>query len=187
MFLELSFATTSTPPSFRSDGIKRSTITDNGRVGDRCGLAVCRPHRFRHHSECRGIRAGAAEIGSISACVSVPCLSLATEMSLQAFSQSLATFQVFPPTKHFRSNLLFSLTSFPFLLGCPCPSRLQKRSSPCPYDLPLDLPFPLALPSLMASMRMCSSQKPQILSCSQSDMLLQQLRLLDQRQCCCLN
>ena len=36
------FSTTRTPPSFRSDGIKHSTMANNGRIGDLYGLPVRR-------------------------------------------------------------------------------------------------------------------------------------------------
>ena len=80
------FGTTRTPPGFRSDGIKHSTIANNGRIGDLYGLPVgrsndvapplCGLYLLRSQTECLSIHADAAEIGSISAVV-LSCTSKA--------------------------------------------------------------------------------------------------------------
>ena len=77
-------ATTRTPPGFRSDGAKHSTIANNARIGDLYGLPVrcsndvapplCGWFLLRGQTECFDIHADAAEIGSISTVV-VSCTS----------------------------------------------------------------------------------------------------------------
>ena len=73
------FATTRTLPGFRSDGIKHSTIANNGIIGDLYGLPVrrsndvapplCGCYLLRSQTECLSIHADAAEIGSFSTLV----------------------------------------------------------------------------------------------------------------------